>query len=141
GACAAGEGDGGGVPPQRDAVEEAQRVDVDVAGRPGEAAILDQVDEEPLHLTGRQAVRAGVVEAGELRDRVQVAVVRRPAEAAHGHVPDHLPAERGHRLSPRWRVVLRRRARSHGRVTRTATPSGPSPERPRSYEGQKAGPR
>lgn len=85
------------APLERDAVEEPQPLRHDVATRPGELPLFDQVQEVALDLPLADPVRAPSVVLREPRHRPQVRFARAYRHPANHQIPVHLLAQRTHR--------------------------------------------
>ena len=77
---------------ERDAVEELQPLRHDVAARPGELALLDQVQEVLLHFLFADPVRSPPVILRQPCHRPQVRLARAYRHAANHQIPVHLLA-------------------------------------------------
>src|SRR5438552_920107 len=84
---------------ERDAIEELQTLEHDVAARPSELPLLDEVQQIVLYFLLRDAVRSASVVLRQSCHRTQIRLTRAYRHASHYQVAIHLPAQRSHGLS------------------------------------------
>src|SRR6266404_3409486 len=68
---------------ERDAIEELQSLKDDVAARPGELPLLDQVEQIVLYFILRDAVRLASVVLGQPCDRTEIRLARADRHATN----------------------------------------------------------